>query len=52
MGRPGTRHPSDAHKRRALRLAPLREEIKAGLRPGVTEVEIQAAADRLLNLAA
>jgi DDE superfamily endonuclease len=46
------RRPSHADKRRAWRLALLREEIRAVLRPGVTEAEIQAAADRLLSLAA
>ena len=46
------RRPSHADKRRALRLALLREEIQAVLRPGVTDQEIQAAAERLLNLAA
>jgi hypothetical protein len=30
----------------------LREEIHAVLRPGVTDAEIEAAADRLLRLAA
>jgi hypothetical protein len=47
-----SRRPSHADKRRAWRLALLREEIQAVLRPGVTEAEIQAAAERLLNLAA
>ena len=47
-----TRRPSHADKRRAWRRALLGEEIRAVLRPGVTEVEIQAAADRLLSLAA
>jgi hypothetical protein len=46
------RRPSHADKRRAWRRALLAEEIRAVLRPGVTEVEIQAAADRLLSLAA
>jgi hypothetical protein len=46
------RRPSHADKRRAWRLALLREEIRAVLRPGVTDTEIQAAAERLLNLAA
>jgi hypothetical protein len=46
------RRPSHADKRRAWRRALLGEEILAVLRPGVTEVEIQAAANRLLNLAA
>jgi len=47
-----TRRPSHADKRRAWRRALLDEEIRAVLRPGVTEAEIQAAADRLLSLAA
>ena len=47
-----TRRPSHADKRRAWRRALLGEEIRATLRPGVTELEIQAAADRLLSLAA
>ena len=47
-----TRRPSHADKRRAWRRALLGEEIRATLRPGVTEREIQAAADRLLSLAA
>jgi len=47
-----SRRPSHADKRRAWRRALLGEEIRAVLRPGVTEEEIQAAADRLLNLAA
>jgi DDE superfamily endonuclease len=46
------RRPSHADKRRAWRREMLREEIRAVLRPGVTEEEIQAAADRLLDLAA
>ena len=46
------RRPSHADKRRAWRRALLGEEILAVLRPGVTEAEIQAAADRLLSLAA
>ena len=46
------RRPSHADKRRAWRRALLREEIRAVLRPGVTEAEIQAAAERLLRLAA
>jgi DDE superfamily endonuclease len=44
--------PSHADKRRAWRRALLGEEIRAVLRPGVTEQEIQATAERLLNLAA
>ena len=47
-----SRRPSHADKRRAWRRALLGEEIRATLRPGVTEREIQAAADRLLSLAA
>jgi DDE superfamily endonuclease len=47
-----SRRPSHADKRRAWRRALLGEEIRAVLRPGVTEEEIQAAADRLLRLAA
>ena len=46
------RRPSHADKRRAWRRALLREEIRTVLRPGVTEAEIQAAAERLLRLAA
>jgi hypothetical protein len=46
------RRPSHADKRRAWRRALLGEEIRAALRPGVTEAEIQAAAERLLSLAA
>jgi hypothetical protein len=46
------RRPSHADKRRAWRREFLAEEIRAVLRPGVTDVEIQAAAERLLNLAA
>src|SRR5512142_19980 len=47
-----SRRPSHADKRWAWRRALLREEIRAALRPGATEAEIQAAADRLLSLAA
>ncbi len=47
-----TRRPSHADKRRAWRRALLGEEIRAVLRPGVSEAEIQAVADRLLSLAA
>jgi hypothetical protein len=47
-----SRRPSHADKRRAWRRALLGEEIRGVLRPGVTESEIQAAADRLLSLAA
>jgi hypothetical protein len=46
------RRPSHADKRRAWRRALLGEEIRAALRPGVTEEEIQATAERLLSLAA
>jgi hypothetical protein len=46
------RRPSHADKRRAWRRALLGEEIRATLRPGVTEEEIQATAERLLSLAA
>ncbi len=47
-----TRRPSHADERRAWRRALRGEEIRAVLRPGVTELEIQATADRLLSLAA
>jgi len=46
------RRPSHADKRRAWRRALLGEEIRAVLRPGVTEAEIQATAERLLSMAA
>jgi len=46
------RRPSHADKRRAWRRALLGEEIRAVLRLGVTEEEIQARAERLLRLAA
>lgn len=46
------RRPSHADKRRAWRQALLGEEIRAVLRAGATEEDIQAAAERLLNLAA
>jgi hypothetical protein len=46
------RCPSHADKRWAWRRALLGEEIRAVLRPGVTEAEIQATAQRLLSLAA
>lgn len=46
------RRPSHADKRRAWRRALLGEEIRAVLRPGVTAEEIQATAERLLDLAA
>jgi hypothetical protein len=45
-----TRRPSHADKRRAWPLALLREEIRAVLRPGATEAEMQTAADNLLSL--
>ena len=47
-----SRRPSHADKRRAWRRELLGEEIRAVLRPGVTEMEIQATAERLLSLAA
>jgi hypothetical protein len=46
------RRPSHADKRRAWRRELLAEEIRAALRPGVTEEEIRAVAERLLALAA
>jgi hypothetical protein len=46
------RRPSHADKRRAWRRELLGEEIRAALRPGVTEAEFQAVAERLLSLAA
>jgi len=46
------RRPSHADKRRAWRRELLAREIREVLRPGVTEEEIQAVAERLLNLAA
>jgi hypothetical protein len=46
------RRPSHADKRRAWRRELLGEEIQAVLRPGLTERQIRAAAERLLNLAA
>jgi hypothetical protein len=46
------RRPSHADKRRAWRRELLGEEIRAALRPGTTEAEIQATAERLLSLAA
>jgi DDE superfamily endonuclease len=46
------RRPSHADKRRAWRRELLVEEIRAALRPGATEAEIQATAERLLSLAA
>ncbi len=47
-----SRRPSHADKRRAWRRELLADEIRGVLRPGVSEVEIQAAAERLLGLAA
>jgi hypothetical protein len=47
-----SRRPSHADKRRAWRRALLAEEIRATVRPGATEAEIQATAERLLSLAA
>ena len=47
-----SRRPSHADKRRAWRREILGEELRAVLRPGVTEAEIQAAAQRMLSLAA
>jgi len=46
------RRPSHADKRRGWRRELLGQEIHAVLRPGVSEHEITAAAERLLNLAA
>ena len=46
------RRPSHADKRRAWRRELLAEEIRAVVRPGVNEEEIQAVAKRLLGLAA
>jgi hypothetical protein len=46
------RRPGRADKRRARRRELLDEEIRAALRPGVTEAEFQAVAERLLSLAA
>jgi hypothetical protein len=48
----GARRPSHADKRRAWRRELLGAEIHAVLRPGLTESEIRAAAERLLDLAA
>ena len=48
----GPRRPSHANKRRAWRRELLAEEIHAVLHPGVTERELAATAERLLNLAA
>ncbi|MBN9118211.1 MAG: transposase [Planctomycetes bacterium] len=47
-----SRRPSHADKRRAWRRELLGNEIRAVLRPGVTEHELQAVAERMLNLAA
>ena len=47
-----SRRPSHADKRRAWRREFLREELRAVLSPGATAAEIQAAAQRLLSLAA
>lgn len=47
-----SRRASHADKRRASRWALLGEENRVALRPGSTEAEIQAVADRLLILAA
>ena len=47
-----SRRPSHADKRRAWRRELLGEEIRATLRLGVAEEEIQAIADRLFSLAA
>jgi SRSO17 transposase len=46
------RRPSHADKRRAWRRELLGDEIRAALRAGVTERELQVTAERLLNLAA
>jgi hypothetical protein len=48
----GARRPSHADKRRAWRRELLAEQIQTALRPGLTEPEIHAAAERLLDLAA
>jgi hypothetical protein len=47
-----SRRPSHADKRRAWRRELLGNEIRAVLRPGATEQELQAAAERMLNLVA
>jgi hypothetical protein len=47
-----SRRPSHADKRRAWRRELLAEQIRAILRPGLTETEVRDAAERLLNLAA
>jgi hypothetical protein len=46
------RRPSHADKRRAWRREILAEEILAVMRSGPSDADIQAAADRLLSLAA
>jgi hypothetical protein len=46
------RRPSQADKRRAWQRQMLGEELRQVLRPGATEREMMAAAERLLNLAA
>ena len=46
------RRPSHADKRRSWRRELLGGEIRATVRPGATEAEIQATAERLLSLAA
>ena len=46
------RRPSHADKRRAWRRELLADEIRGVLRPGVTEEEIRAVAERLIALAA
>ena len=46
-----SRRPSHADKRRAWRRELLGAEIRTALRPGLTELEIQATAERLLDLA-
>jgi hypothetical protein len=48
----GARRPSHADKRRAWRRELLNAEIRAVLHPGITERDIEAAAERLLSLAA
>jgi hypothetical protein len=45
-----TRRPSHADKRRAWRVALLREEIQATLCPGATDADIQKAVGRLLSI--
>jgi hypothetical protein len=47
-----SRRPSHADKRRAWRRELMGNEIRAVLRAGATEQELQAAAERMLNLAA